>query len=360
MTVIISSNRWGVSTVCKHIIPQEALAGACIGICVEEALDDWVVISGLQVIEAGLRVVVVPAIAQGVDVREAAGGGEDVAPGVVGILCHRCVLAVQKLDHVALGVQHVVIGVVARLRLVVVPPHQEGMAGFVIDEIQRVLEYGIFSRVAVQPVDGFSHDPAVLGHVLMPQAVGDLHAADAGHIVRIGIQVAALGYAAEPAALGPGEVGIIRPVVPVEGVGRVGIGNRASYAVHGDPGELVGPCAVAIGVTDAVLSADDAAKVARGVDGIIDCRGGCGRRGGSGIGVPGLLRKLVQIVVGASNLPWQGEVARSAGGVADRFAAVSFTGVRPTLPLLRVPAGRSSSPLQERFLSSGAQRRRGS
>ena len=240
---------------------------------------------------------------------------EDVAPGVVGILCHRCVLAVQKLDHVALGVQHVVIGVVARLRLVVVPPHQERMAGFVIDEIQRVLEYGIFSRVAVQPVDGFSHDPAVLGHVLMPKPVGNLHAADAGHIVLIGIQVAALGYAAEPAALGPGEVGIIRPVVPVEGVGRVGIGNRASYAVHGDPGELVGPCAVAIGVTDAVLSADDAAKVARGVDGIIDCRGGCGRRGGSGIGVPGLLRKLVQIVVGASNLPWQGEVARSAGGV---------------------------------------------
>ena len=132
----------------------------------------------------------------------------------------------------------------------------------------------------------------------MPKAVGDLHAANAGHIVLIGIQVAALGYAAEPAALGPGEVGIIRPVVPVEGVGRVGIGNRAGYAVHGDPGELVGPCAVAIGVTDAVLSADDAAKVARGVDGIIDCRGGCGRRGGSGIGVPGLLRKLVQIVVG--------------------------------------------------------------
>ena len=53
-----------------------------------------------------------------------------------------------------------------------------------------------------------------------------------------------------------------------------------------------------------------------------------------------------------STLPWQGEVARRAGGVADRFAAVSFTGIRPTLPLLRVPAGRSSSPLQGRFFET--------
>ena len=184
----------------------------------------------------------------------------------------------------------------------------------------------------------------------MPKAVGDLHAADAGHIVFVGVGLAALGYVAEPSALGPGEVGVIRSVEPVEGVGRVGIGNRAGYAVHGDPGELVGPGAVAIGVTNAVLPAGDAAKVARGIDGIIDRRGGCGRRGGFGVGVPGFLRELIQIVVGASNLPWQGEVARSAGGVDDWVAAGSFTDIRPMLPLLRVPAGRSSSPLQGRIL----------
>ena len=118
----------------------------------------------------------------------------------------------------------------------------------------------------------------------MPKAVGDLHAADAGHIVLIGIQVAALGYAAEPAALRPGEVCVVRPVVPVEGVGCVGIGNRVGYAVHGDPGELAGPCRVCVGIADAVLPAGDAAKVACRIDGIIDCRGGRGRRGGSGIG----------------------------------------------------------------------------
>ena len=198
----------------------------------------------------------------------------------------------QKLDDVSLGVQHVVVGIIIRLGLVVVPPHQEGMSGFVIDEIQHILERagGVVRHLVPD-------DPAVLGHVLMPKPVGNLHAADAGHIVLIGIQVAALGYVAEPSALRPGEVGVIRSVEPVEGVGRVGIGNRAGYAVHGDPGELVGPGRVCVGIADAVLSAGDAAKVARGIDGIIDRRSGCRRRGGSGIGIPSFLREQVQIVM---------------------------------------------------------------
>ena len=35
------------------------MASATVGVCVEEALDDGVVVSGLQVIEAGFRIVVV-------------------------------------------------------------------------------------------------------------------------------------------------------------------------------------------------------------------------------------------------------------------------------------------------------------
>ena len=38
----------------KHIVPEEPLAGAGVGVRVEEALDDGIVISGLQVIEASL------------------------------------------------------------------------------------------------------------------------------------------------------------------------------------------------------------------------------------------------------------------------------------------------------------------
>ena len=52
-----------VAAVRKHIVAEEALAGAAVGVCVEEALDNGVVISGLQVVEARLfeRVVAIEA-----------------------------------------------------------------------------------------------------------------------------------------------------------------------------------------------------------------------------------------------------------------------------------------------------------
>ena len=43
-----------VFTVRKHIIPEEALPGAAVGVRIEEPLDDGVVIAGLEVIEARL------------------------------------------------------------------------------------------------------------------------------------------------------------------------------------------------------------------------------------------------------------------------------------------------------------------
>ena len=42
-----------IPAVRKHIVPQEALAGAGVAVGVEEALDNGVVISALEVIEAG-------------------------------------------------------------------------------------------------------------------------------------------------------------------------------------------------------------------------------------------------------------------------------------------------------------------
>ena len=57
----IAGQNWNIVTIRKHIIPQEALAGACVAVGVEEALDDGIVISGLEVIEARLRCNLLPA-----------------------------------------------------------------------------------------------------------------------------------------------------------------------------------------------------------------------------------------------------------------------------------------------------------
>ena len=99
-----------VFTVRKHIVPQEALAGAGVAVSVEESAEGGVVVSGLQVIEARFGVVVVAAVAQGVDGCQAAGGGQGAAVGVVGVAGHCGTGGVDQMDDVALQVQNIVVG----------------------------------------------------------------------------------------------------------------------------------------------------------------------------------------------------------------------------------------------------------
>ena len=49
---------WIIPTVRKHIVPQEALTGGGETVCIDKAAQGGVVVSGLQVIEARLVVVV--------------------------------------------------------------------------------------------------------------------------------------------------------------------------------------------------------------------------------------------------------------------------------------------------------------
>ena len=60
MSCIIYSINWAVVTICEHVKPKEALASATVGVGVEEALEDGVVISALEVVEARLRWVILP------------------------------------------------------------------------------------------------------------------------------------------------------------------------------------------------------------------------------------------------------------------------------------------------------------
>jgi hypothetical protein len=53
-TRIVNVHHWAVSAIGKHIESQEALSGACVGICVDESTNSGIVISGLEIIEPGL------------------------------------------------------------------------------------------------------------------------------------------------------------------------------------------------------------------------------------------------------------------------------------------------------------------
>ena len=168
----------------KHIEPGEALSRATVGIRIQETLNYGVVISALQIVEPSFGIAVVAPVAQRVDVGQAAGLGEHVAPGVVGILSIDLVLLalVVELDHVTLGVEHIMVGIVAGERGIIVTPHSEGSAVLVIEEVQAA-DKG--------PGAGVGHvvpdDAAILGHVFVPFSIRNLHAAHAGHVVLVGI-----------------------------------------------------------------------------------------------------------------------------------------------------------------------------
>ena len=50
-----------ITTIRKHVVPEEALAGACIAVGVDESSEGGVVISALQVIEARFSRMILPA-----------------------------------------------------------------------------------------------------------------------------------------------------------------------------------------------------------------------------------------------------------------------------------------------------------
>ena len=59
MAAWISTCNRIIIAVRKHIIPEESLSRAAVGVRVEKPLDDGVVVSGLQVVEARLLIRVV-------------------------------------------------------------------------------------------------------------------------------------------------------------------------------------------------------------------------------------------------------------------------------------------------------------
>ena len=177
MTIRIYTHSRIILTIRKHIEPQQSGSRAAIAIRIDEPLHNRVVISALQVIEPGFGVVVVAAVAERVQIGVAAGFGQHIAPGVVGVLGIDCAALVVELHHIALGVEHIMEGVVAGDGGIIVTPHGEGSAGFVIEEVQAA-DKG--TRAGIRHI--VPDNTAILRHIRMLQALGDLYAANAGYV----------------------------------------------------------------------------------------------------------------------------------------------------------------------------------
>ena len=130
---------WIIVAISKHIAAQEALPGGRIVIRIDEPANFRVIVSALQVVEAGFRIVIIPPVAEGVVVGHMRGCRGDCRPrrvgyaqhlpvGVVGVLRHQgprvapaaCVAAV-KSRHVPLQVFGEIVVRPACLRRVLQP-----------------------------------------------------------------------------------------------------------------------------------------------------------------------------------------------------------------------------------------------
>ena len=118
----------------KHIVPNNALPCGRIPIRIDKSTPPRIIVPALQIIQPRFRVVDVSAVAQGVLFAEGggqrAGGGQRIAPCVVGVGHDAGAAGADKAGHVALRVLDIEI-----LRAVVIHGQR---AGRVVGEVQLI------------------------------------------------------------------------------------------------------------------------------------------------------------------------------------------------------------------------------
>ena len=109
-TRIDSTNRI-VPTIGEHIVPGQSLPCNWVIIRINESTNFGVVVTGLEVVEAGLVVEDVAAVAQRVNVGMRAEGRGGLAVGVVPVAGCNVAVDIHQPDHVALGIGNVVVDI---------------------------------------------------------------------------------------------------------------------------------------------------------------------------------------------------------------------------------------------------------
>ena len=285
-SLTITVANWVILAICEHIGAEETVGvGGSEGIRIDKPAVGEVIIAALEVVETGLGVVVIAAVAQGVEVadrRVAAVVHRAVAPCIIVVGCSDLAARIEDGGHIALRVEDVVI----ELRcLAVLVDHGERLVAVVIDELEGVI---------VTP--SLPHDLAGERGVGVGRIADLLVAADAGHVVGVGHLLAVHRRGGELAALRPRE-GIILAVVIRDRVAggrdaaRLGLAfveNVLRRAADCHAREQVRPRGVRVakGLYDRAVGRD-AADVAHRVVGV-----------GAGRAAVGLGRKLALCVVG--------------------------------------------------------------
>ena len=109
MAIIVNGQNRRIIAVRKRIVPNQSLSRAGVAVGVDESADCRVIVSGLEIVEAGFGILVIAPVAQGVDLRHGAAGTQDLAEGIVEIRCYLVAAAVYQIHHIALEVRNVIV-----------------------------------------------------------------------------------------------------------------------------------------------------------------------------------------------------------------------------------------------------------
>ena len=221
----IFSGTWVIPAISKHIIAKEILPRACEAIGVNEAADCRVIIAALEVVEARIGIAVIAAVAEEVDVCQGAGGGEDIAPGVVGVLRDLGEAAAVLVDRqdVALQIFDEIV-----LRPGSIAPIPQGNAADLAVFVEGVAHVVHF--VVVSFMERFAQNLSVADEVFHPCAVRvHLFRPEAVLVIGIGSGFSAGGQAGQIPALAPAH-GVALAVVVVQGIAAAVVGE--AVAVH--------------------------------------------------------------------------------------------------------------------------------
>ena len=189
-----------IPTVRKHIVPNNALPCGRIPIRIDKPTPPRVIVPALQIVQPRLRVVDIPAVAQGFLCAEGggqrAGGGQQIAPCVVGVGHDARAAGGDEACHVALRVLDVEI-----LRAVVAHGQR---AGRIVGEVQLIAAPRQLHQLVAQIM------------VIVRRAVDSLRDALAVGIVAVGDIRPGLAHPRKLAAVlpcvGPRAIAFVPPV----------------------------------------------------------------------------------------------------------------------------------------------------
>ena len=101
-------HHWVITTIREHIVTHDAAIGTNDAVRIKEASYLWVIVTALQIVEAGLCIEVIAAIPERVNraqgVCHGAGHGQDITPSIVFVFDYRAAHGVDNGYHVALEI----------------------------------------------------------------------------------------------------------------------------------------------------------------------------------------------------------------------------------------------------------------